>query len=220
MAYWILKGILKPIFFVVFRIRATNRRVIPKQGPAIIAANHQSFCDSLFLPITIRRKVSYLAKAEYFDDAKTAWFFHAIGQIPIRRGGGDASQRALETAKEVLGSGGVIALYPEGTRSLDQYVHKGRTGVARLALESGAPVVPCGLRGTTDVQPVGSRMLRPFRRVKVFFGEPMSITQSDVDAAGSVEGAIREFTDQLMATISMLSDRPYLDEYIARPSAK
>ena len=216
MTYWILKVVLSPILFVLFRVKISNGRVVPRRGQAILAANHQSFCDSFFLPLAVVRKVTYLAKAEYFDDPRTAWFFRAAGQIPIRRGGGDASRRALDTAHEVLGRGAIIGLYPEGTRAVDPFVHKGRTGAARLALESGAPVVPVGLVGTVEAQPVGARMLRPFHKVEVRFGEPMRITPEDVAAAGSEHEALRAFTDELMRRISELSGRPYLDEYIPK----
>jgi 1-acyl-sn-glycerol-3-phosphate acyltransferase len=220
MAYRIIRTVLAPVFHTFFRLRFKNRAAVPKVGPAIMTANHQSFCDSLFLPLSTRRQVTFLAKAEYFDDWRSAWFFRALGQIPIRRSGGDASQRALDTAREVLDAGRVIALYPEGTRALDDFVHKGRTGVARLALVSGAPVVPLGLRGTTAVQPVGSRLLRPFRRVEVRFGDPMTISAADVEACGSEREALRIFTDALMAEISRLSGRSYLDEYVPRPDGK
>ena len=219
MAYWVLKIVLSPFLFILFRVKITNGRSVPKRGQVILAANHQSFCDSFFLPLCVARKVTYLAKAEYFDDAKTAWFFRAAGQIPIRRGGGDASRRALDTAHEVLSKGSIIGLYPEGTRAIDDYVHKGRTGVARLALESGAPVIPVGLVGTVEAQPVGARMLRPLHKVTVNFGTPLRITPEDVQAAGSEHAALRAFTDQLMAAISELSGRPYLDEYIPKRDA-
>jgi 1-acyl-sn-glycerol-3-phosphate acyltransferase len=216
-AYWLFKIVLSPIMFLVYRVRPKHRAAIPRTGGAILAANHQAFCDSLFLPLVVlRRKVTFLAKAEYFDDPKTAWFFRAAGQIPIRRGGGSASERALETALDVLGSGRLIALYPEGTRSLDEYVHKGRTGVARMALRSGCPVVPVGLRGTSEVQPVGQNWMRPFRKVTVVFGDPMYLHPGDVSAAASEQEALRDFTDRLMHTIAELSERPYLDEYIPK----
>ena len=189
MTYWILKVVLSPILFVLFRVKISNGRVVPRRGQAILAANHQSFCDSFFLPLAVVRKVTYLAKAEYFDDPKT---------------------------HEVLGRGAIIGLYPEGTRAVDPIVHKGRTGAARLALESGAPVVPVGLVGTVEAQPVGARMLRPFHKVEVRFGEPMRITPEDVAAAGSEHEALRAFTDELMRRISDLSGRPYLDEYIPK----
>lgn len=217
MAYWLFKIVLSPIMFIAYRVRTKHRSAIPQHGGAILAANHQAFCDSLFIPlVVIRRKVTFLAKAEYFDDPKMAWFFRAAGQIPIRRGGGSASERALATALDVLGRGSLIALYPEGTRSLDEFVHKGRTGVARMALRSGCPVVPVGLKGTTDVQPVGQNWMRPFRKVNVVFGDPMYLVPGDVAAATSEQEALREFTDRLMQTIADLSGRPYLDEYIAK----
>ena len=171
----------------------------------------------MFLPlVVIRRKVAFLAKAEYFDDKRSAWFFRAAGQLPIRRGGGSASERALQTALDVLAEGKTIGLYPEGTRSTDPFVHKGKTGVARISLASGCPVVPVGIRGTVEVQPVGQRRMSPFKRVEVRFGEPMRLTPADVEAAGSEAEALRTFTDTLMHTISELSGRPYVDEYIPK----
>ena len=132
--YWLLKAVLTPIFFVLFRVKVEGRENIPKHGAAVLAANHQSFCDSFFIPLVVRRKVTFLAKAEYFDSWKTGWFFRGRRPDPDPAEGGKASDRALETAKaDVLGEGRLLGLYPEGTRTLDQYVHKGRTGVTRLA---------------------------------------------------------------------------------------
>ena len=111
MTYWVLKGILTPIFFVLWRVKVEGRENIPKHGPVVLAANHQSFCDSFFIPLVVRRKVTFLAKAEYFDSWQTAWFFHAAGQIPIKRGGGSVSERALDTARnDVLGKGQILGL--------------------------------------------------------------------------------------------------------------
>ncbi|HEY3096656.1 MAG TPA: lysophospholipid acyltransferase family protein, partial [Acidimicrobiia bacterium] len=158
MLYWIIKAILKPILHLCYRVRVDRRDDVPERGPVILAANHRSFMDSLFLPMVIRRRVTFVAKAEYFDDKKTAWFFRGVGQIPIRREGGSASERALESATEVLEAGGVFAIYPEGTRTRDGRLHRGHTGVARLALRTGAPIVPVGMIGTDEINPIGRKL--------------------------------------------------------------
>jgi 1-acyl-sn-glycerol-3-phosphate acyltransferase len=223
-AYWVLKVVLTPIFLVLFRVKVEGRDHIPKKGPAVLAANHQSFCDSFFLPLVVRRRVTYLAKAEYFDSWRTAWFFRAAGQIPVRRTGGSASERALETARtDVLGQGRLLGLYPEGTRSTDEYVHKGRTGVTRLSRECGVPIIPVGIIGTVEVQPVDSKFMRPFKTVTIRFGAPLQMDPPP-DPAHPLENhdhtQCRGFTDQLMHEIARLSERPYVDEYVpARPHA-
>ena len=135
-AYWILKAVLSPFLFLLWRVKVEGREHIPAHGPAVLAANHQSFCDSFFLPLVVRRRVTYVAKAEYFDSWKTAWFFRAAGQIPMSRSGGDASQRALDTATEVLNAGQLLAIYPEGTRAPDpaaQGPHRGGPAVPAAA---------------------------------------------------------------------------------------
>src|ERR1700704_5516291 len=134
MAYRLTKFILTPILRFLFKVRVEGLEHIPPGGAAILASNHVSFSDSIFLPMVLRRRVTFVAKAEYFDDPKTAWFFRAVGQIPIRREGGSASAGALLAANEVLQSGGLFGIYPEGTRSPDGRLYKGHTGVARLAL--------------------------------------------------------------------------------------
>jgi len=221
----VLKAILTPIFLVLFRVKVEGREHIPTNGPAVLAANHQSFCDSFFLPLVVRRRVTFLAKAEYFDSAKTAWFFRAAGQIPIRRTGGSTSERALETARvDVLGKGRILGLYPEGTRSMDQYVHKGRTGVTRLSRECGVPIIPVGIMGTVEVQPVNAKFMRPFKTVTIRFGPPMQMDPPE-DPSHPLENhdhtKCRDFTDQLMREIARLSERPYIDEYVpSRPQAE
>lgn len=148
MAYWALKILLTPVLRLLFRVRVKNAKVVPRQGPVILASNHQSFIDSIFLPLAVPRRVTYVAKAEYFESWKTAWFFRAVGMIPLDRQGGSSSQRALAAARRVLERGGVLGIYPEGTRSPDGRLYKGHTGVARLAMQCGAPVIPVAQLGT------------------------------------------------------------------------
>jgi 1-acyl-sn-glycerol-3-phosphate acyltransferase len=187
---------------------------VPREGPAILAANHRSFLDSIFLPLVVRRRLTFVAKAEYFDNPKTAWFFRGVGQIPIRREGGNASQRALASAAEVLAGGGVFGIYPEGTRSRDGYTHRGHTGIARLALGAGVPVVPVGLIGTDEVQPVDKKLPRVNKPVSVRFGEPLAPDRyRGRDDDGLV---LREFTDEVMYEICQLSGYEYLDTYATR----
>jgi 1-acyl-sn-glycerol-3-phosphate acyltransferase len=212
-----MKVLLTPLFHLLWRVRVEGREHVPARGGAVLAANHQSFCDSLFLPLVVRRKVTFLAKAEYFDTPKTAWFFRAVGQIPIRRGGGSQSDRALETATGALAGGALLAIYPEGTRARDAYVHKGRTGVARLSRECGVAVVPVGIHGTVDVQPIGKLLMRPWHTVTIRFGAPMRMEAARDPAdpmADHDHARCRAFTDDLMKEISRLSARPYVDEYV------
>lgn len=225
------KVILTPVFLLLWRVRVEGRQHVPKRGPAILAANHQSFSDSLFLPLVLPRKVTYVAKAEYFDRWRTAWFFRAAGQIPIRRDGGSVSQRALDTAGEVLQAGRLLGIYPEGTRSPDERLHRGHTGVMRLARTCGVPVIPVGLSGTRHVQPPGRMLLRPFRPVTVRFGPPIDPGGAavcgdgapgrgpDAADAGEVEAEeLRALTDILMARIAALSGQAYVDDYATRPA--
>src|SRR5438046_5961850 len=144
MAYWVLKAVLTPLLRFFYRVRVEGAENLPRNGPVILASNHRSFLDSIFLPLVLRRRVTFVAKAEYFDDPKTAWFFRGVGQIPIRREGGSAGERALASATEVLRDGGVFGIYPEGTRTRDGLLHRGHTGVARLSLRTGTPIVPVG----------------------------------------------------------------------------
>jgi 1-acyl-sn-glycerol-3-phosphate acyltransferase len=203
-------------------VKVEGREHIPAQGPAVLAANHQSFCDSFFLPLVVRRRVTYVAKAEYFDDWKTAWFFRAAGQIPMHRSGGDASQRALDTATEVLGEGRLLGIYPEGTRAPDLRLHKGHTGVARLALGCDVPIIPVGIVGTRQVQPPGSNLMRPFHSVTIRFGPPVVFDGTagcgaGPDGSGSPDPAeLRGVTDALMSEIALLSGQEYVHRYANR----
>ena len=214
MAYWILKAILTPVLRVFYRVRVEGSDVVPTQGPVILAANHRSFLDSIFLPLVLRRRVTFVAKAEYFDDPKTAWFFRAVGQIPIRREGGSAAEGALAAATDVLQRGGVFAIYPEGTRTRDGYLHRGHTGVARLALKTGAPIVPVGLVGTDECQPTDRKLPRVFRTVWIRFGSPLPVAHYEDRADERL--VLRQVTDELMYEIRELSGYEYVDAYMTK----
>jgi 1-acyl-sn-glycerol-3-phosphate acyltransferase len=210
-AYWLLKLVLTPILFCTYRVRVEGSEHLPERGPVILAANHRSFLDSIFIPLVLRRRITFVAKAEYFDDPKTAWFFRAVGQIPVRREGGSAAEGALIAATQVLARGGVFGIYPEGTRTRDGYLHRGHTGVARLALATRAPVVPVGLIGTDDVQPTDRKLPRLFRTVRVRFGEPLPL--SHYEGREHDRLVLRQVTDELMFEIRELSGYEYVDAY-------
>jgi 1-acyl-sn-glycerol-3-phosphate acyltransferase len=231
-----LKVLLSPIFYLLWRVKVEGLEHVPAHGPAVLAANHQSFCDSFFLPLALRRRMTYVAKAEYFDNWRTAWFFRASGQIPMQRAGGDASQRALDTATRVLDGGGLLGIYPEGTRAPDLRLHKGHTGVARLSLRCDVPIIPVGLVGTRAVQPPGSKLMRPFHAVTIRFGPPLtyqchgeSVTTGQCgnnggDGAGDRveeldQAELRGLTDALMSEIARLSGQEYVDTYAQRARA-
>src|SRR3954464_2429003 len=194
--YWVLKAVLTPILRFLFRVRVEGDENLPKKGPAILASNHLSFSDSIFLPLVLRRRITFVAKAEYFEQRKTAWFFRAVGQIPIKRGGGSASQRALDSAMDVLEGGCLFGIYPEGTRSPDGKLYKGHTGVARLALQCKAPIIPGAMVGTREAQPIGQVKPNFFMPITVRFGRPVDVTRfagPDFDPL-----VLRQITDEVM----------------------
>ncbi len=214
MLYWTIKAVMTPVLRVTYRVRVEGREHLPKRGPVILAANHRSFLDSIFLPLVIGRRVTFVAKAEYFDDKKTAWFFRGVGQIPIRRSGGSASACALDAATEVLEDGGVFGIYPEGTRTRDGYTHRGHTGVARLARRTGATIVPVGLVGTDECQPTDKKLPRVFRDVSVRFGAPISPERYAASDDGLV---LRQMTDEVMFEIVQLCGcYEYRDTYATK----
>ncbi len=212
-----VKAGLAPLLWLGFRVHVSGRERVPRSGPVIVASNHVSFCDSIFIPLVVPRRVTYLAKAEYFDHPLTALVLQSLGVIPIKREGGSASQRALASAKEVLEAGHAIAIYPEGTRSPDGRLHKGHTGIARLALQTGAPVVPVWVEGTLDVQPVGSPWLRPGKKVELSIGEPHRWAGRADQAAEPL--VLRQVTDEIMAAIGDLGGQPPLPTYARRDPA-
>ena len=215
MGYWVVKAILGPILAVLFRPWARGAENVPREGPAILAWNHLSFADHFFGPLPLPRKVTFLAKSEYFTGRGlkgliSKAFFRGVGQIPVDRSGGEASERALRTGLRVLGEGKLLGIYPEGTRTPDGRLYRGKTGVARLALESGARVIPCAMIGTFELQPPGRLLPRLSIRPGVRFGEPLDFSR--YAGLKSDRLVLRAVTDEIMYAVMNLSGQEYVDE--------
>ncbi|WP_433270063.1 lysophospholipid acyltransferase family protein [Actinosynnema sp. CS-041913] len=215
MLYTVMKRVVAPTARLVWRPEVEGLANVPTNGPVILAPNHLSFIDSIVIPMVVPRRVSFLAKAEYFEGTGirgtlSRYFFGSLGHVPVRRGIGRAARASLDTAADILAGGGAFAIYPEGTRSLDGRLHRGRTGVARMALESGAPVVPVGLIGTDQVQPVDAKLPR-IRPVTIRFGKPLDFSRY----AGMHESlpVLRSVTDEIVYRILELSGQDYVDRY-------
>jgi len=199
---------------LLFRPKVTGLRHVPNTGPVIIASNHLSFSDSIFMPLVVPRKVTFLAKSEYFTSPGIKGFikkltFIALGQVPIDRSGGKRSEAALLTGLRVLKEGSCIGIYPEGTRSPDGRLYKGRTGIARMAIESGAAVVPVAMFNTAEIQPTG-QVVPKVRRVEMIFAEPMYFTGDSTDPA-----VLREATNKIMDVIAAMSGQIYVPNMYA-----
>ena len=205
---------LGPILRLWYRPQVTGLDNVPDDGAAIIAPNHQSFLDDFLLPLVIRkRKVVMMAKADYFDKWYTAWFFKAAGCIPVRREGGSASAKALSGGIDALRAGKLVGIFPEGTRSPDGRLYRGKTGVARMALEAQVPVIPVALVGTYEAWPYDKKLPKP-GKVEIRFGKPLTFERSyDTPADRFV---LRSVTDEIMYEIMMLSGQEYVDDYGAR----
>ncbi len=219
MFYWFLKLVaIGPVLRVIFRPWAEGTEHVPEEGAAIIASNHLSYADWLFMPLSIPRRVTFVAKAEYFTGPGVkGWlqrkFFAGAGQVPIDRSGGRASEGAIATGLRILGSGGVFGIYPEGTRSHDGRLHRGKTGVARMALEAKVPVIPVAVINTAIVAPPG-RVVGRFARPGVRFGKPLDFSR--YEGMESDRYVLRSITDEIMYEIMKLSGQEYVDLYSAR----
>ena len=222
MFYWLLKRIvLGPILTLLFRPWVEGIENLPASGPAILASNHLSFSDSIFLPLESPRRITFLAKAEYFNGRGIkGWlskaFFSGVGQVPIDRSGGAASEAALQKGLEILSEGKLLGLYPEGTRSPDGRLYRGKTGIARMALEAGVPVIPVAMIDTFDVQPPG-KVIPKVKRIGIRIGKPLDFSR--YAGMSNDRFVLRSITDEIMYELMQLSGQEYVDTYASKAKA-
>ena len=215
---WVLIG---PVLRLFFPTKVIGRENLPESGGVILVGNHVSVADSFFTPLHLKRRVYYLAKSEYFTEKGVKgrlkkWFFSGVGQVPIDRAGANAARAALDSGIRLLREGKVLGIYPEGTRSPDGRLYKGKTGAARMALEAGVPVVPVVMIGTAKINPIGSKMWRP-GRITMVIGRPLDFSRYEGMAGDRfVE---RSMTDEMMYRIMELSGQEYVDVYAAKVKA-
>ncbi|HWS50999.1 MAG TPA: lysophospholipid acyltransferase family protein [Microbacterium sp.] len=216
MFYWLMKYVaIGPLVKAIFRPWIVGRRNVPTSGAAILASNHLSFADSIFLPLVIDRPMSFLAKSDYFTGRglkgrATKFFMKATGQIPIDRSGGKASEASLNTGLQVLGRGDLLGIYPEGTRSPDGKLYRGRTGIARMALEAKVPVIPVVMVDTDTAMPIGQRVPR-LVRVGIVIGEPLDFSR--FEGMENDRYILRSVTDEIMVALQRLGAQKYEDVY-------
>ncbi len=219
MFYWFLKYVLiGPWLRVLFRPWTEGLEHIPDEGPAILASNHLSFSDSFILPLMVRRHITFLAKSDYFTGRGVkgrliAWFFRSVGQVPVDRSGGRASEAAIHTGVRILRQGDLLGIYPEGTRSPNGTMYRGRTGIARMALETMAPVIPIAMINTYEIQPPG-RLLPRLLRVGIRIGAPLDFRR--YEGLEDDRFILRSVTDEVMYELMSLSGQEYVDMYATR----
>ncbi|MCF7552113.1 1-acyl-sn-glycerol-3-phosphate acyltransferase [Pseudonocardia sp. WMMC193] len=222
MMQFLIRWVLAPLVRFIWRPRVVGAARVPTTGPVIFAANHRAAVDTAVIPLVTPRPVAFLGKAEYFTSRTlkgrlVARFLTALGYVPVDRGNAKAGLAALDAGRTVLRAGGAFGIYPEGTRSLDGRLHRGHTGVASLALSTGAVVVPVALLGTEKVQPVGRRIPR-VAPVEVRFGEPLDFSRYDgLEGSAAIRRAV---TDEVMDAIAELSGQVYVDRYHQRPGTQ
>jgi 1-acyl-sn-glycerol-3-phosphate acyltransferase len=208
------RRLMRPIAVRLWRFELEGFDRLPAEGPAILCANHVSFLDSAFLMVQVPRNISFVGKAEYMDSWKTKYLFPLLGMIPIDRGGGDKSQAALDTAEEVLRRGELFGIFPEGTRSRDGVLHKGRTGAARLALTVGCPIFPVGIVGTREIQPPDAKLPKLRRSCIIKVGRPINVER--YRNRDDMHMVLRQITDELMYEIRALTGQEYRDRYAGK----
>lgn len=223
MFYYVLKHVLLgPLLRLLFRPRIEGLERVPETGAAIIAGNHLSFADHFLMPAILRRRITFLAKAEYFTGPGlrgrlTAAFFRSAGQIPVDRSGKEAGQAAIREGLGVLSKGELLGIYPEGTRSHDGRLYKGKVGVAAMALKAGVPVIPCAMIGTFEAQPPG-QVLPRLHPVRIRFGAPLEFSR--YEGLENEKAILRAVTDEIMYAILELSGQEYVDRYAAEVKAE
>ena len=206
-------GAIRSLVHRLWNVEVDGAENVPLTGPGLITPNHLSFCDSVFVPAVLPRRVWAIGKGEYMDDWKTKHLFPAMGMIPVDRSGGEAAQVALDTAANVLDGGRLFMIYPEGTRSRSGNLHKGRTGAARLAIRCNAPIIPVGHEGTLEIQPPDQFVMKPFKTCRIRIGEP--VWAEDI---GDPEDprTLRAMTDEVMFRIARLSGQTYVNTYAGK----
>ncbi len=210
-----MKTVLSPLIHRLWDLDIIGLQNVPTSGPALITPNHMAFIDSVFTTFIMPRRTLAVGKAEYMDSWKTKYIFPATGMIPIDRSGGKASADALEAAAQSLLSGELFLIYPEGTRTRDGYLHKGRTGAARLALRTGAPIIPVGLRGTADIQPIDTTKPKFGLPCEVRIGRPIDVRR--FQDKNDDRRLLRQITDEMMFEIAELSGQTYVNVYAGDP---
>ena len=211
--YRTIHAFLPPVINAFWRPWMEGVENIPTEGPAILAANHLSFLDSIFLPASLDRPVYYLGKSDYFSGWQR-YFFENVGVMPVARQGGDAGEASLRKGEEVLREGHLLGIYPEGTRSPDGRLYRGKTGPVRLAMRTGAPIIPIGMIGTDAVLPVGAKFPR-MAKVGIRIGRPLDLS-ARYEGMSDDRFALRSATDELMYELMMLTGQEYVDEYAAK----
>jgi 1-acyl-sn-glycerol-3-phosphate acyltransferase len=215
--YEVTRLLTLPVRHGLVRLTVQHAENLPASGPAIVVANHVSFFDSVLLMFGLPRPVALLGKAEYTERVATRWLFCGAGMIPIRRESPADAARAFDELRQVIERGGVVGIYPEGTRSRDGQLHRGHTGAAHLSLMTGAPIVPVGITGTDQILPTGARLVRPFRRATLALGRP--IVPDVVGPQASTNRRRRQLTDQMMSEIRRLTGQHYVNEFAPMPHA-
>lgn len=214
-----VRSVARPVAKRLWRFHLEGFERLPAHGPAILCPNHVSFLDSAFLMLHVPRNISFVGKAEYMDSWKTRFLFPAMGMIPIDRSGGDKSQAALDLAERVLRRGELFGIFPEGTRSRDGILHKGRTGAARLALSVGCPIYPVGVIGTREIQPPDAKAPKFFRDCTIRIGRPIDVQRARSRSRGADEHLLlRQITDELMFEIRELTGQEYRNFYAGTPA--